>query len=114
MPIPHSDSATVADEKLSDYLLNPAHPVGGPKARWFLSRGFDASAPRELRDALLEIVRASDDYSEEMTLYGAKDVGHGDSVCPDGSPPRMVTVWIAETESSAPRLVTAYPEKAAA
>ncbi len=108
MPIPHSDSAIVPDEKVTYYLLNPSHSVGGPKARWLFSRGFDLTAPSELKNALLEIVGSSEDYSEElMTLYGAKYVVRGDLECPDNSRP-----WIAETGSNAPRLVTAYPEKA--
>lgn len=111
MPIPHSESAVVPEEKLTGYLLNLAHPVGGPKARWFVLRGFDAKLSTNLEYQLLGIVRASDDFVEEMTLYGAKYIVRGTLECPDGSRPRIVTVWIVETGSLAPRFVTAYPDE---
>jgi hypothetical protein len=37
MPIPNATEATVATEKVRDYLLNPEHPDGGSKAAWFQS-----------------------------------------------------------------------------
>lgn len=113
MPIPHSDSAFVPEDKLTGYLLNPAHPIGGPKARWFLARGFSGVQPERLEAVLLKLVRNSDDFTEEMTLYGTKHAVRGELECPDGGRPLMVTVWIVETGSTRPRLVTAYPEEAA-
>lgn len=77
MPIPNSRLAVVPEEKLIDYLLNPTHPVGGPKARWFLSRGFRASDPENLRVGLLAIVRDSDDYSEAIEFHLAGMVEDG-------------------------------------
>jgi hypothetical protein len=38
-------STVVEAEKLVDYLLNPSHPVGGPKAKWFMSLGFSHDKP---------------------------------------------------------------------
>src|SRR5712671_5185755 len=38
--LPNAANATLDDAKITQYLLNPAHPVGGSKARFFLSRGF--------------------------------------------------------------------------
>ncbi len=40
MPIPNVTEATVAPEKVRDYLLNPEHPDGGSKAVWFQSLGY--------------------------------------------------------------------------
>nr|WP_231934555.1 DUF6883 domain-containing protein [Botrimarina colliarenosi] len=60
---------------------------------------------------MLGIARTSDDFAEEMTLYGAKYVGRGELECPDGARPRIVTVWIVETGTLAPRFVTAYPDE---
>ncbi|QDT68574.1 hypothetical protein MalM25_14970 [Planctomycetes bacterium MalM25] len=111
MPVKNCTSAIVPATKLNDYLLNPAHPVGGPKARWFLARGFHASKPELLRDALLAIVRSSEDFTEEMTLYGAKHLVRGELECPDDSRRSILTIWITETGAAAPRLVTAYPTR---
>jgi hypothetical protein len=40
MPFPDAERAVVTEEKVRDYLLNPNHPVGGPKAAWFASIGY--------------------------------------------------------------------------
>lgn len=43
MPIPNATDATeatVATEKVRDYLLNPEHPDGGCKAAWFQALGY--------------------------------------------------------------------------
>ena len=42
MKIPHADRAIIAPEKLRDYLLNPLHRRGGPKARLLMSLGYRA------------------------------------------------------------------------
>ena len=70
MPIPNAETAFIPKEKLSSYLLNSAHPVGGPKARWFISLGYDPSDPDRLEADLLEVVRDSSDYVDEATKFG--------------------------------------------
>lgn len=40
MKLPHVESAVVPERKITHYLLNPAHPAGGSKARFFLRHGF--------------------------------------------------------------------------
>ena len=56
MPIPNTDSAHVPPEKLTDYLLNEEHLVGGGKAKWFLSLGYDPAQPAKLEQDLLQLV----------------------------------------------------------
>jgi hypothetical protein len=41
MKLPNADKAYVPPNKLLDYLLSLSHPVGGSKARFFRSAGFD-------------------------------------------------------------------------
>ena len=109
MPIPNAESAFVPSDKLSDYLLNPDHPVGGTKAEWFFSRGYDPSRTEELRSDLLHIVHSSSDYVEKKTRFGVKYGVRGRLESPVGQPATVYTVWITETHSQRPRLVTAYP-----
>ena len=61
--VPNIDRAIIAPEKLTKYLLNPTHRIGGPKARFFMRFGFHPSRPDELADALLLLAR-SNDYSD--------------------------------------------------
>jgi len=43
----------VPTAKLTEYLLNPRHPEGGSKARFFLGLGFSPEAPEDLAEAVL-------------------------------------------------------------
>ena len=54
MPFPDAEHAIVTQEKLCDYLLNPAHPVGGPKAAWFATIGYTQQNWEQLRSDLLQ------------------------------------------------------------
>ena len=110
MPIPNAESAFIPPEKLGDYLLNLAHPVGGPKARWFVSIGYHPGNPDQLESDLLEIVRNSVDYVVEETRFGVKYVVSGQLRTPNGNLASVRTVWITESDVPQPRLVTAYPE----
>ena len=58
MKIPNGDRATVSDEKLLRYVLNPRHPVGGPHARLFdRLLGINLTCADVLREALLRAAR---------------------------------------------------------
>jgi hypothetical protein len=111
MPIPNAASAVVPAAKLTDYLLNTSHPVGGPKARWFISLGYDPGRPDRLATDLLEIVRHGKEFRAESLPFGVKYVVLGQIVTPSGRAVDIVTVWITEPNDRAPRLVTAYPSK---
>jgi len=50
MSMPNARAATIDREKVEDYLLSPTHPIGGPKARFFFSVGFNDAVA--LEDAL--------------------------------------------------------------
>ncbi len=41
----------IPNDKIVFYLLNVDHPKGGPKARFFLSFGFDPTKPGIMADA---------------------------------------------------------------
>ncbi len=40
MKLPHAEQALVPRGKIENYLLDPAHPIGGGKARFFVHFGF--------------------------------------------------------------------------
>ncbi|HUT09918.1 MAG TPA: hypothetical protein VMY42_05445 [Thermoguttaceae bacterium] len=111
MPIPNAQSAFIPPEKLTQYLLNVTHPVGSPKARWFMSLGYHPDNPDQLGVDLLDIVRKSSDYVDEVTEFGVKYTVRGRLESPNGSLVHVRSVWITETATPQPRLVTAYPDK---
>ena len=111
MKLPNAHLAIVDPRKLVDYVLNPAHPRNGGKARFFNALGFFADAPAHLIDALRSLAVTGDAVAHVESVHGEKYVVDGLlSGHTEKSRPRMVrTVWITEPAQNAPRLVTAYP-----
>ncbi len=111
VPIPNAQSAFIPPEKLTQYLLNVTHLVGSPKARWFMSLGYHPESPDQLGGDLLEIVRKSSGYVDEVTEFGVKYTVRGWLESPNGSRANVRSVWITETDIPHPRFVTAYPDE---
>lgn len=95
--------------KLSSYLLDVRHPVGGPKARFFLGRGFSLDRPERLAEVLaIHTMRAT------LVRRSPHDQGHKlvyecAMQAADGSSPCIRSVWIATHDNTSCRLITAYP-----
>ena len=70
MAFPDAEKSIVTKEKLCDYLLNPAHPVGGTKAAWFASVGYTRQNWEELRDDLLTIATSCENFIAKPSTYG--------------------------------------------
>lgn len=109
MPFPDAEHAVVSEEKIRDYLLNPSHPVGGPKAIWFLSLGYTPNQWQLLATDLRRVALTCEDFVAKRSPYGVKYETAGGISVPPHRPGRVIVVWIVE-ENSPPRLVTAYPE----
>lgn len=107
MKLPSAEQAVVPDSKLTDYLLNPTHPEGRSKARFFLGLGFRREEPEALRRALLQ----NAEMRETVHAFGRKFVGAGSLNTPGGGQVDVVTVWVLRDNLPPPVLVTAYPAK---
>jgi hypothetical protein len=70
MKLPNAHLATVPEQKVTGYLLNPAHPAGGSKAAFFLRFGFTAVEWRRLAEALLRHARDNEVAETEQTRHG--------------------------------------------
>ncbi|KQQ12784.1 hypothetical protein ASF56_06420 [Methylobacterium sp. Leaf122] len=100
----------VPSDKIVKYLLNVDHPKGGPKARFFLSFGFDPDRPGIMADALLghfilnpgTPVPATQGALERMVIEGPL-------MSPDDRNPQVRSVWQREDDGTAWRLITAVP-----
>lgn len=109
MRLPNAANAIVDDKKILDYLLEMAHPVGGSKAIFFRSIGFNELNMELLREQLLKVVMTCDVQEVKKSSYGAKYVVDGLIDSPTGRPARIRTVWIIEDGKDIARLVTAHP-----
>jgi len=98
--------------KLTEYLLNPKHPAGGSKARFFVGLGFAPERPEVLEAALLGHAREAEEVERRPGFQGqgvlvvlrGPLLGPGGEAC-------VQSVWYLEEEGEAARLVTAYPWK---
>ncbi|MEI8197654.1 MAG: DUF6883 domain-containing protein [Phycisphaerae bacterium] len=55
MILPNAPLANVEVSKITQYLLNPAHPDNGGKARFFLALGFHPDHPQTFAEALRQL-----------------------------------------------------------
>jgi hypothetical protein len=109
MRLPNAEKAYVPPRKLLDYLLSPSHPVGGPKARFFRSAGFDDANVSSLEQGLIELARSGEVAEIEQTPHGTKYAVEGVLETPARGPRRIRTLWIIDAGGESPRFVTAYP-----
>ncbi len=82
--------------------------MGGPKVKYFQSRGYDPAAPGVLVDTLRRVAADGVLTDTEATFWGTKYLVVGTVTAPDGRPITLGTVWIRSGEGP-PVLVTAYP-----
>jgi hypothetical protein len=110
VPFPDAQRGVVPADKLLQYLLNPAHPIGGPKAAWFASLGYTSENATELANALLEVAHAAANFVSKPSPFGVKYEVFGEIGCSGFRPGKVTTVWMV-AQNDPPRLVTAYPTR---
>jgi hypothetical protein len=109
MTVPDADSALIATEKLTGYLLNMSHKRGGPKARLLLSFGYRSDNPQSLESDLrvqhlsLEVTRTHE------SAFGVVYEIEGPIKTPSGRIVRFCSVWQVDTGTDMPRFITMYP-----
>jgi hypothetical protein len=111
MKLPHAERAMVERAKLTEYLLNAAHPDNGGKAAFFQSQGFHPANWHALADALVEMARDAEVVKNVASRHGEKYILAGRLRALGGKRPLVRSVWIVDQGATAPRLVTAYPQE---
>lgn len=109
MILPNASSAIVSEDKIVEYLLNPMHPDGGPKAIFFLSLGYNIDNWKALADDLFDMALRTPVSSWVESDYGTKYIIEGYITGPNDRVADIRSVWIVDDGNDAPRLVTAYP-----
>lgn len=107
--MPQAELARISSEKITGYLLNPSHPYGGSKARFFIARGFSPTRPEELAEALRRHAVDHAAIGPLPRVHGSMYEVVGRMGCPDGRGALVRSVWIVEPDVVGPRLITAYP-----
>lgn len=107
--LPFLDRLCVDQSKITDYLLSVSNSRG--KAAFFLRFGFQMEEWEILAEALKQQARS---YPVALMIdspYGTRYSVDGEIETPSRRQPRprVRTVWILETGSTEPRLITAHP-----
>lgn len=108
MALPNYQKAFIDLKKLTDYCLNPNHPVGKSKARIFKSvLQIERNDAELLKKSILKglsiheaLIRRSDEYGQ---LYQV-DI----KIRNLNLEAIVTTVWIVEHDERVPRLITCY------
>ena len=106
--LPQPDALIVEETKVVAYLLNRDHKQGGPKAKYFLNRGFSTEDWGLMADALRAHGATQPVITTTATTFGRKFTVECQIKTPDGKDPCILSAWIQEGDK-APRLVTAHP-----
>ncbi len=111
MKLPNAHLALIEREKITEYLLNPAHPDNGGKAAFFQAQGFRCDEWQTLAESLRKHAATGEVTAAMESSHGHKYILDARIGTPSGKMPRVRTVWIVDRGLEAPRLVTAYPRE---
>lgn len=110
MKLPNAERAVIAAEKLRDYLLNPAHRRGGPKARVLNALGYFAENWERLEADIRAQHLTGHTEQESETAYGTRYEIVAELVGPSGRGATFRSIWQIDLGTDSPRLITMYPE----
>jgi len=105
--LPNAAQAVVEERRIREYLLDQQHATGGPKAKFFIARGFASDAWNLLQAALIIQGGANKVTKIVETAWGTRYTVECNCPTPDGRNPCIRTVW--QMEANTPRLLTAIP-----
>ncbi|MFV5216034.1 DUF6883 domain-containing protein [Azonexus caeni] len=106
--LPDAEHSLVEERKIREYLLNPEHPQGAAKARFFSARGFGLADWPVFAAALSEQGRRNQVTLVTPTPWGTRYQVDCHCPTPDGLNPCIRTVWEV-AGGGAPRLITSHP-----
>jgi len=105
--LPYRDRLRVDQAKIVDYLLSVTNSRG--KATFFLDLGFRTENRTLMADSLIKHAQTHPVSVMVASQWGARYSVDGILESPSGRRARVRTVWIIETGTEQPRLVTAHP-----
>ena len=109
MRLPNPEQLQIDHEKIVDYLLSPTHPDGQAKAEFFRRFGFRREQWEVFAKALCAHGVSHPITKTVESPHGTRYSVDGEIESPDGRNPRVRSVWMQETDSHSPRLITAHP-----
>ncbi|MDW6059006.1 hypothetical protein SAZ11_14445 [Streptomyces sp. FXJ1.4098] len=103
---PDFKDAAFDDRKLTEYALNPEHPVGKNKARVIKSRtGLGQEDTAEVKHQIMDQVQRGGAHPGKGDQYGQRWIRDVELSGPNGTM-TVRTAWIVDAETGATRFVT--------
>jgi hypothetical protein len=109
MQLPNRALAVIAQEKLTDYVLNTRHKRGGIKARLLTRFGYSVQNWRRLEVDIRGALETEVDMTR-TTEYGMRYEIRMMLQTPLGMPLTVRTIWQIDRGTDVPRLITLYPD----
>jgi hypothetical protein len=108
--LPNFERASIAIEKLRDYVLNPDHPSGQNKARVFKSiLGFERRHAFALAEIIRDTLSRAAALKNEESAYGNRWESHHEIFGFDGRSAIVSVAWLFRVEEpEIPDLITCY------
>lgn len=110
MKLPNRERAVIAEEKLTQYLLNAGHRRGAAKARLLHQFGYNQAGWQTLADAIREYHLEAEVSETRETPYGTRYEISAPILTPSGRHLRLRTIWQIDRGSVLPRLITLFPD----
>jgi hypothetical protein len=102
-------NATIAKEKLTDYLLK--WQPDNDKSKFMALAGYTLSQWKRLEHDIRTQILSGDAALARKTPYGDLFRIRGDLIGPNGVSLRVVTIWMTEHVSGETKLITLFPDK---
>ncbi len=108
--LPNARKAVIARDKLKNYLLNPSKSPD--KAKFFRSLGYNMRSFRRFEADIREEIKTAPAVATIINKYGHTVTAYSVTM-PLGINKKamVVTGWQRDGGASAPRFITAYPDK---
>jgi len=105
MKLPHD--ATIAPEKIADYLL--VRQSRGDKSAFLERAGFTSANPAELTSAIQAVRDRNDALLVDENKFGLYYEAVGSITGPNGTVLRVKTIWMTERLSGTTKFITLIP-----
>ena len=101
--VPNANNATIADSKITKYLLDPTKK----HYQEFVAVGYSENNPEILKNDLLKAAKESAAMAFEPNTHGNRTF-HIDTMLGVTRKARFRTVWQIDTGKDSPRFITAF------
>ena len=110
--LPNVENATIDPRKLTEYALNPDHPVGGHKAKVFNSAlGYNQSNAESFMNQIYAKLPQCEAKIGVLDVYGQRFTVDIPITGPNGNTVIVRTGWIVRPNSANPELTTLFIPK---